>query len=260
MTTALISDDNPVSVQLLRGLLALEWPELVVVGEAADGLEAMALIDERQPDLVFLDIDMPHLSGLDVARAVPSRIGVVFITSHSSFALSAFEVSALGYVLKPLTRDKIRGLVRKLRQDLEQGQHAAYFDLADQPGRPWAESSGKQVSFSADGEWISVTEKDYLRVIHRSAVLALVEQGLRTRVIVDGSEELLDVPLQRLRAACGDAFLQIRKDTYVNATHIVLTQTDTHGELLVQLSQNPAAFAVAPLYRAEIRRLFPLAA
>lgn len=260
MTTALISDDNPVSVALLRSLLALEWPELEVVGEAADGLEAMALIDERQPDLVFLDIDMPHVSGLDVARALPSRIGVVFITSYSSFALNAFEVSALGYVLKPLTRDKIGALVNKLRKDLEQGHRVAYFDLADGPGRSWGDSGSKQVSFSADGEWISVTEQDYLRVIHRSAVLALVEQGVHTRVIIDDSEEVLDVPLQRLLAVCGHEFMQIRKDTYINAAHIVLTQTDTYGELLVQLSQHPAAFAVAPRYRGEIRRRFPLAA
>lgn len=259
MPTALISDDNPVSVQLLRGLLAVEWPDLEIIGEAADGIEAIALIDELQPDLVFLDIDMPHITGLEVARGLPSRMGVVFITSHSSFALSAFEVSALGYVLKPLTQEKIHALVRKLRQDLSLERRDAYFDLNGSARSAHADSGRKQVSFSADHEWLSISERDYQRVIHRSAVLALVEHGARTRVLLDESDEVLDVEVDRLLRLGGNEFLKIRNDTYVNAAHIISTLTEPDGELMVQLAQNAASFPVAPRYRGEIRRRFPAA-
>ena len=256
MPTALISDDNPVSVQLLRGLLAIEWPDLAIVSEAADGIEAMALIDQLQPDLVFLDIDMPHISGLEVARSLPSSVGVVFITSHSSFALSAFEVSALGYVLKPLSHEKIRSLVRKLRQDISRERRDAYFDLNDSARSEWGDAGRKQVSFSADHEWLSISERDYQRVIHRSAVLALIEQGVRTRVLLDESDELLDVQLDRLLSLGGSEFLKIRNDTYVNAAHITSALTEPDGELMVQLAQYPSSFSVAPRYRGEIRKRF----
>jgi DNA-binding LytR/AlgR family response regulator len=104
MTTALIADDEPHLARALQAELAAQWPELQILAVARNGLEAAATIAEQQPDLAFLDIQMPGLSGLEVAQGIEGTTRVVFVTAYDEYAVQAFEHEAIDYVLKPVKR------------------------------------------------------------------------------------------------------------------------------------------------------------
>jgi len=116
MTTALIADDEPHLAQYLKAQLALAWPELQIVKLAAHGIEAAEAIAELEPDIAFLDIQMPGLTGLEVAQGIEGATRVVFVTAYDQYAVEAFEARAVDYLLKPLKADRLAACVERLRQ------------------------------------------------------------------------------------------------------------------------------------------------
>ena len=115
MTTALIAEDEPLLAEELSDALARLWPELTVVARARDGIDAVRLVDEHAPDVVFLDIQMPGMSGLDVARQLGTRAHVVFVTAFDQHAIAAFEQGAVDYVLKPVSIPRLATAVARVR-------------------------------------------------------------------------------------------------------------------------------------------------
>lgn len=115
--TAVIVEDEPLARKTLRDLLAAT-PWLEIIGEAADGLAAVELINARQPDLVFLDINMPELSGLEVLKRLTHEPAVVFTTAHDRHAIAAFELAAVDYLLKPFGRARLEQALERARQAL----------------------------------------------------------------------------------------------------------------------------------------------
>ena len=118
MPTALIAEDEPMLKAQLKARLAEAWPELVIVAEAENGEEAVMLAKEEQPDVVFLDIRMPLLTGLDVAKAIAGGPHVVFVTAYDEYAVAAFEEGAVDYLLKPPTPERIAKVVARLKARL----------------------------------------------------------------------------------------------------------------------------------------------
>jgi DNA-binding LytR/AlgR family response regulator len=126
--TALIADDEPLLREVLVGLLALQWPELRVVAQARNGLEAIEQFETAGPAVCFLDIHMPSLSGIEVAQRIGSRAHVVFITAFDHYALQAFEQGALDYLVKPLQAARFSGtLARRFcrNKEIEFDRHTA---------------------------------------------------------------------------------------------------------------------------------------
>ena len=107
MPTALIADDEPFMRAALRDQLAALWPELQIVSEAEDGPGALRAIEALQPDIAFLDIQMPGLTGLQVAQSISTRSCVVFVTAHEAHAVEAFDHQAVDYVLKPVRAERL---------------------------------------------------------------------------------------------------------------------------------------------------------
>ena len=116
--TALIAEDEPLMRERLKEKLAEAWPELDIVAEAADGNEAIALVQEWRPQIVFLDIRMPGKSGLDVAAAIGGDCHVVFITAYDQYALGAFDAGAVDYLLKPVESDRLAATVERIKRKL----------------------------------------------------------------------------------------------------------------------------------------------
>ena len=108
MTTALIADDEPHLVKALQLQLAAQWPELQLVATARNGIEAAERIAALQPDIAFLDIQMPGLSGLEVAQGIEGATRVVFVTAYDEFAVQAFEQEAIDYLQKPVKAGESR--------------------------------------------------------------------------------------------------------------------------------------------------------
>ena len=116
MSTAILADDEPHMRAALREQLLALWPGFRVLGEAEDGIAALAMIQALQPDIAFLDIRMPGLTGLQVAHALTVGTRVVFVTAFDNHALQAFEANAVDYVLKPLATERLARVVAKLQQ------------------------------------------------------------------------------------------------------------------------------------------------
>ena len=129
--TALIADDEPNLATYLRELLKKAWPALDIVAVARNGVEAAERIAALEPDLAFLDIKMPGLTGLEVAQGIEGRTRVVFITAYDEFAVAAFEQQALDYVLKPVQADRLARTVERLQRELATARSAAPGSTAD---------------------------------------------------------------------------------------------------------------------------------
>src|SRR5215212_189552 len=122
--TALIADDEPLLREALIVQLAAAWPELDIVAQARNGREAIQLFDEHEPDICFLDVHMPGLSGVDAARHIGRRAHLVFVTAHDKYAVQAFAQGALDYLLKPVERDRLAETVSRLKERLQAARPA----------------------------------------------------------------------------------------------------------------------------------------
>jgi DNA-binding LytR/AlgR family response regulator len=122
--TALIADDEPLLRDALRRQLATVWPELDIVAEARNGREALRLFDERHPDVCFLDVQMPGLSGVEAASQIGRRAHLVFVTAYDHYAVQAFAQGALDYLLKPVERARLTETVNRLKERVQSSRPA----------------------------------------------------------------------------------------------------------------------------------------
>src|SRR5690349_24232640 len=122
--TALIADDEPLLREALRRQLKVAWPDLEIVAEARNGREAVRLFDERHPDICFLDVHMPGLSGVDAANHIGRRAHVVFVTAFDHYAVQAFAQGALDYLLKPVEQPRLAETVNRLKERLHSSRPA----------------------------------------------------------------------------------------------------------------------------------------
>src|SRR6184192_4607503 len=106
--TAIIADDERLMREQIVDRLKEAWPELLIVGEASNGREAVAMVQSLEPDIVFLDISMPGMDGIQAAQALAGQAHVVFVTAHDQYAISAFQHGAVDYLLKPASADPER--------------------------------------------------------------------------------------------------------------------------------------------------------
>ena len=237
----LIVDDEPAARAGIRQLLSAD-PEIVVTGEYADGVQAAAAIREAAPDLVFLDVQMPELDGFGVLRevGVESPPAFVFVTAYDQYALRAFEVHAIDYLLKPFTDERFRESLQRAKQQVRQGQLVglsrklaslldSYEGGASAPSRvpgPRSEylerlvvKSGGKVTLLrvADIEWIDA-EGDYVR-IHVGKAWHLLRETMKN----------LETQLDPER------FVRIHRSTIVNLERIKELQPFFRGEYVVVL-------------------------
>jgi DNA-binding LytR/AlgR family response regulator len=124
--TALIADDEPMLREILAARLAKAWPELRIVAEARNGREAIEAFDRLRPDICFLDVHMPGLSGVEAARVIGRRAHLVFVTAYDQYALQAFEHGALDYLVKPVSAARLQETVSRLQERVGAARPAAH--------------------------------------------------------------------------------------------------------------------------------------
>src|SRR4029079_18578828 len=172
MTTALIAEDEPMMRAQLKGRLAQAWPELEIVAEAQNGEEALALAEEKRPDIAFLDIRMAVVSGLDCARELGGRCHVVFVTAYDDYAVAAFDEGAVDYVLKPPMPERIAKVVARLKTRIAQ----APLDLTALLAKLAARGDG-----AAPIKWIRASLGASMRMIAVDDVLYFRAEGKYTK-------------------------------------------------------------------------------
>lgn len=230
---ALIVDDEALARGRLRKLLA-DAADLEIIGECSNGPEAIAFIRERRPDLAFLDVQMPEVSGFEVLRALPEEIwpAVVFVTAHNQHAIEAFEVRALDYLLKPFTQARLLAAVQRARQHLETRNLAATNQqLADWLNSTKAEPaylSRLAVKTGAQTLFIRAEDVDYIESAGNYAV-----------VQTHTERHILRETLTRLEAKLPPhLFLRISRSVLVNLERVKGLQSTPRGEYLVVLQDN----------------------
>lgn len=252
--TALIADDEPHLAQALQRQLAALWPELAVVAVVRNGLEAAQAIEQHLPDLAFLDIQMPGLSGLEVAQGVENgRTRVVFVTAFDEYAVQAFEQSALDYLLKPVKAERLARTVDKVKAQLESpapSSSDAALAAALQRLLPAAQKQNPPL------RWIRASVGELTHQIDVREVLCFEADEKYTVVrTLAGAEHLIRTPIVELMALLdGEQFWQIHRSTIINVEHLASTRRDETSRLFVRVKglarELPVSRAYVPLFKA----------
>ncbi len=230
-----------------------------IIGKAANGLDALRLIDEEAPDIVFLDIQMPGLSGLGLAEKLSDddkAPRIVFVTAHNEYAVEAFEHSAVDYLLKPVSADRLAKTVAKLKAALQDKSPAVPADalrsLLMQLGAP---PSPPQPA-AAPLQWIRAAHGDETRLIAIDEVVYFQANDKYTSVFLDNEECLIRTPLSKLRDQLDEArFWQIHRSVIVAAKHVAGTHTDFRGRLVVKLKGREEQLTVSRNYADLFRQM-----
>ena len=243
---AVIAEDEAVLRDELRARVAALWPELEICAQVADGPAALAALELHRPQVLFLDIQMPGLSGLEVARRASGRCHVVFVTAHDEFAVAAFEQGAIDYVMKPFATERLALAIERMKSRLS-SQPADLEGLletfAQRIARPRAYLQWINASLGNDLRFITVDEVCYFR-----------SDAKYTRVVTAGQESLIRKSVRELAAELDpDRFRQIHRSIIVNLGEIAGVQRDFRGRIQVKLKRRPEALPVsdpyAPLFR-----------
>ena len=239
-TTAVIAEDEEVLRGELREMLAAQWPELDVVAEVGDGAAACRAVEELAPTVVFLDIEMPGASGLEVARRVSGKCHVVFVTAYDKYAVAAFEQGAVDYVMKPFTAARLEATITRLKARL---------------ATPPADLTGLLQSLANLTQrkdylrWITASQGDSLRLITVDEICYFRADHKYTLVVTPDSEALIRRPLKALADEVDpQVFWQIHRSALVSVKQIAGVSRDVRGHLSVKLRQRPETLPVGENY------------
>jgi len=244
----LIVDDEALARERLRKLLEKE-AEIELIGECSNGLEAVQTITEERPDLVFLDVQMPELDGFGILSRLPpeNRPAVVFVTAHDKFALRAFEIHALDYLLKPFDRERFEVTLRRAVAQIKGrtgalNQQLAAF-LADL--KPEAKPS-ERLAVKAGGRvlLLKLEEIDWIEAADNYVEVHVGNESYLLRETLTHLEARLPASL----------FLRISRSTIVNVERIKELQPMFHGEYVVVL-RSGAKLTLSRGYRDKLQQL-----
>ncbi|TFH89526.1 LytR/AlgR family response regulator transcription factor [Vibrio ouci] len=236
---AVIADDEPLLRHHLNKLLADAWPELEIVGLAKNGQEALELIEQHQPEVIFLDIKMPQLDGMSAAKAIAqsgSEAQVVFVTAYDEFALQAFEANAADYLLKPLSEQRLDQCVDKLKRRLNSQQAPAsqpdVSALINQIQQLGSQNTPSYLS------WLRASKGDDIHLIAVSDVLYFKAEDKYVSVFTKSgnktTEYLLRTSLKELiQQLDPNQFWQIHRSTIVNVSAIEKVKKVITGKMVV---------------------------
>lgn len=260
-----IADDERLMRDQLKARLTEVWPELQIVGEAKNGLEAVELVAQHHPDVVFLDIRMPGLSGVDAARRIaqlPAPDGdddsddewslpeIVFITAYDQYAIEAFEQGVADYVLKPAERERLAVTVLRIKQRL------TLRGTDDEPPAPHLQQLLHKLAAKLNPggtppalKWIQATVGQAIQMIPIEDVLFFISDEKYTRVQTATIEALIRKPIKELVDEIDpDLFWQIHRSTLVNTHCIAGVTRDLRGRQIVSIKGSNEKLEVSRSY------------
>jgi len=250
MTRALIADDEAHLAHYLRDQLLRLWPELEIVAIARNGLEAAERIAALQPDVAFLDIQMPGLTGLEVAAGIEGLTRVVFVTAYDAYALTAFEAEALDYVLKPVTAERLARTVERLQRALAPPAGAEPESVDDaRLARALRTLQAPVAPAAAPLRWIRASQGELMHQVAVADVLFFHADDKYTCVRTAQAEYLIRTPIAELAAQLdGQQFWQVHRSTIVNLAHLAGTRRDDASRLFVRIAGWPDELPVSRAY------------
>jgi DNA-binding LytR/AlgR family response regulator len=250
---ALIADDERLLREQLKVRLAAAWPELEIAAEARDGLEAVEKADALRPDIVFLDIRMPGLTGIEAAGeivALPGWAGeIVFVTAYDEYAVAAFERGALDYLLKPVEAERLAQTAQRLKARLARrapaADDAALDALLDKLMKVQRGINGASPA-AAPLRWIQCSVGSTTKLIEVKDVLFFRSDEKYTRVQTRDQEALIRTPIRELLPQLdAQQFWQIHRSAIVNLGAISAVTRDESGRQRVHIRDHPEVLEVS---------------
>ncbi len=236
--TAVIAEDEPILRAQLQELLGSVWPELNVVAAAGDGLQAMRALERHHPDVLFLDIQMPGLTGLEIARRASGRYHVVFVTAYDQFAVAAFHEGAVDYVMKPLNAARLATACDRVKKRLPTAP-ASLERLMEMLAKRVAQARPYL-------RWINASQGAEVRLITIDEICYFQSDNKYTRAVTSSNECLIRKSLKELLDELDPSlFWQIHRSTIVNVNAIAVVSRDIAGHLILKLRNRKETLPVS---------------
>ncbi len=250
--TAVVADDERLMRVQLIARLKEAWPELSIVGEAGNGHEAIAIAQSLEPDIVFLDISMPGMDGVQAARALAGQAHVVFVTAHDQYAISAFEEGAVDYLLKPAEPDRVALTCERLRARLKQAPDPMT-DLLSQLSRRLGAGGLKPREYL---RWVQASVGANIRMIPTSDILFFRAEDKYTRVQTRGFEALIRKPIKELIDELDpDEFWQIHRATVVRVDAVEQVSRNFRGNQIVHVKGSDERLEVSRTFNHRFKQM-----
>jgi len=252
-STAIITDRSQESINLVKHKLTDLWPDLAICGEARNGPDSIRLVNRYHPKIAFLEVRIPELCGMEVARQISNHCHVVFISSHDHYAINAFEAGAVDYLLKPVQSKRFSITIERLKEKVaaSSGTRTPGNMFSNQPDSPQARNA-------AGGflKWIKVRDTNGIRLIDVDDVSYFNSRDRYTAVITRTNESYIRKPIRELAAELDpDRFWRIHRGTLVNAGCIERISQSSTGRGIVKLKQNSETLTISRRYLSLFRQM-----
>lgn len=247
MPSAILAEDEPVLRAELREALSILWPELNILVETSDGFATLKSVQELSPDVVFLDINMPQLSGLEVAKVIQGRTAIVFLTAYNQHALEAFDLGAMDYLVKPLNRGRLMQTIERLQAKLGVSRPPVPNAVWEALARPKPEPKYLR--------WIQASVGNLLRLITIDEIYFFQADAKYTKVVTAHAEALIRKPIKDLMDELNpEDFIQVNRGSIVNLRRVEsIYRAD--GYMEVRLRDREERLTVSVGYQAAFRQL-----
>ncbi len=231
MIRTAVVEDEPLARDLLRSYLALE-SDIDLVGEAADGRSGLALVQETAPDLLLLDIHLPEMSGVELARQIDRDVSIIFITAHDAYATTAFELGAFDYLLKPVLPERFATALGRIRKRRAAGHTP--------------ELLGDRLSSVFEGTYLQhffVRHLGTLLPVQVMDIVRLESDDDYTALYVRGKRLMVHLPLREMASRLDPlSFVRVHRCDIVNLAHV--KQASQHGRrIILQMSDGSEVFS-----------------
>ncbi|MDT8999979.1 LytTR family DNA-binding domain-containing protein [Paucibacter sp. APW11] len=253
--TALIADDEPLLRAVLRRRLSEAWPSLQIVAEARNGREAIEQVEALRPDICFLDVQMPGISGVEAARQIGRRAHLVFVTAYEQYALQAFEHGVLDYIVKPITASRLADTVQRLQERMEKALPMVHSEaLLQQLAAQLARAGAATLPSVEPLRWVRAMVGGTLKMIPVQAISHLRADAKYTLVAWqddDGqpAEALIRLPLKELLAQLDPAqFAQVHRAVVVNLGAVKGVTRGDNETAEITLKHRPERLPVSRSY------------
>jgi len=243
--TAIIADDEEPSRNHLKSMLTEVWPELIICGEAENGVKALKLIKTVRPNIAFLDIKMPGLSGMQVAKEILGICRIVFITAYDQYAVEAFDNEAIDYILKPASTERLKKTVERIKSQLviSRKSQAHTLKILEKI------MTGIETTKTKYLRWIKIKNRGVIKIIPIDNIYYFKSENKYTSVVTKNQEFLIRTSINELAEKLNPEFFwQIHRSTIINANMIDSISTSMTGRGLVKLKMRSELHTISRKY------------
>ncbi|MGH8108069.1 MAG: LytR/AlgR family response regulator transcription factor [Arenimonas sp.] len=246
--TVLIAEDEQPQRQALQQMLQELMPEANIQAVCEDGLSALEAMQQYQPNLALLDIRMPGLSGIEVARSAPANTQIIFTTAYDEYAVKAFEAGAIDYLLKPIKPERLQQALERVRERLQNKAAPDISDLIDALETKLRGAANKSI------KWVTANVGDTVKMFSIDDVLFFQAQDKYIRVVTNSDEAIIRTPLKELiNSLDPDIFWQVHRSVVVRVSAIDRVHKDELGHYLLTLKDRSEILPISSAFQSRFR-------